>query len=73
MAGPVTAAMLYEALSTELGVIIQCDDPQAAIRKLEALRKESNDPDLSVLTFQLSPVNPGNEVWLVKRSASNAS
>lgn len=73
MAGPITAALLYEALSTELGIVIECDDPQSTIGRLEALRKELKDPDLAMISVLSSPTNPGKEVWLVKRSIPNAT
>jgi len=57
--------ILYEALATENGLIIECDQPLTLRGKLYAERR--NDPDLKLLSFVLSPDKPESELWIVKR------
>lgn len=57
--------ILYEALASEFGLIIECDQPLSLRGKLYAERRA--DPALSVLSFVLSPDNPDSELWIVKR------
>lgn len=73
MAGPITAALWYEALATELGIVVAVGNPQFAIKKLNALREELKDAELNCMCVVPSPTNPGREIWLVKRSVSDAS
>jgi hypothetical protein len=57
----------YEALGSEVGVVITTNDIDLTRQKLYAIRKELNDPDLDCIAIQLSPVNPDKDLWLVKR------
>lgn len=59
----------YEALASESGVVLKTDDPLGAKMRLYEVRKELNDPDLDQISVIQSPVDPGGEIWLVKRSA----
>jgi hypothetical protein len=61
-------AVWYEALASELGVVIKTGDPQGTKMKLYAIRKELNDPDLDQISVMQSPDDPGGELWLVKRN-----
>lgn len=54
---------LYTALRSEHGVIVSTNDVHKLRAKLYPLRAE--DPDLMVLAFRQSPVNP-NELWITK-------
>jgi len=56
--------LLYEALNTELGVIVSTSDPVALKQKLYNLRRE--DPLFSQLSFVTSRTNPTGELWIVK-------
>lgn len=57
----------YEALASEVGIIIQTDNPDLTRQRLYAMRKSLNDPDLESISIQTSPTNPGQDLWLVKR------
>lgn len=61
----VSLNLLYEALGSPLGVVVQCDNAEKVRQKLYALRKEQNDPDLECLSFVQSPSNP-QQLWIVK-------
>lgn len=56
--------ILYEALATEHGLTIDCDQPLSLRGKLYAERRA--DPMFNCLSFVLSPDNPGGELWIVK-------
>ncbi len=60
----------YKAWHSVSGIIIRVSDPERAKQKLYASRKDSNDPDLSKISIVQSPTNPNNELWLVKKDAS---
>ena len=59
--------VLYEALSSEFGVIIQTDNPELTRQRLYAMRKLLKDPDLDCLSILTSPTNPAQDLWIVKR------
>ena len=61
--------LLYEALGTPLGIVVETNDPERLRQKLYALRKQANDPMLEALSFVISPTVPGSQVWLVKRKS----
>lgn len=54
---------LYNALNSELGVVVETDDPEFLRQKLYPLRKEN--PDFACLSFVISPINP-LDLWIVK-------
>lgn len=56
--------LLYEALHSEVGIIVQTSDVEKLRQKLYPLRKESEE--LQVLSFIVSPTNPNSELWIVK-------
>lgn len=62
--------LLYEALRSDRGVVIETDDAEFLRQKLYALRKE--DPEFATLSFVISPIN-GVDLWIVKtKGNSNA-
>lgn len=56
--------LLYEAKASDYGLIVQTEDPERLRQRMYALRREH--PDLTCISFVISPLNPGSELWLVK-------
>lgn len=56
--------LLYNALRTPLGTVIQTEDPERLRQRLYALRKESED--FAQLSFVISPIN-GMDLWIVNK------
>lgn len=61
--------LLYEALTSPKGIVVESDDPERLRQKLYALRREIADASLEALSFVISPVNPGH-LWIVKKEAA---
>lgn len=61
--------ILYQALSSPLGVCVFTDDPERLRQKLYATRRDLGDPALDCLSFQVSPTNPSDNLWVTKREA----
>jgi len=60
-------ALLYRALTTPLGIVVEChetDGPQRLRMKLYPLRKAQ--PEFDPLSFVLSPMNP-TQLWIVRK------
>lgn len=57
----------YQALSSPFGISISTSDPTATRQKLYAVRKETRDIDLEVISICVSPFDP-TKLWLVKRA-----
>lgn len=64
---------LYDALRAPIGIVVETEDPERLRQKLYALRKERQDadPQLRVLSFMISPTNPGSELWILKAKQPN--
>jgi len=60
--------LLYDALGSEHGLIVRCDNPLGLRVKLYALK--SKDPDFASLSFVLSPTHPKTDLWIIKTSRS---
>ena len=63
-------AYLYlcrEALRFEHGIAVPCSDPLLLRTHLYKERKQSGDPDLDVLEFRVSPMNPEGELWILPK------
>lgn len=58
--------LLYAALHSTHGIIVSSRDPEKLRQKLYPLRKE--DPSLLPLSFIISPLNPREDLWIVKVS-----
>lgn len=61
--------LLYEALRTPLGTVIETEDPERLRQKLYAVRKESED--FAQLSFVISPIN-GLDLWIVNKGNADA-
>lgn len=60
-----TSELLYEALASPLGLIIETNDPTALRAKLYQLRK--TDPAFECLSFVTSRTNPTTQLWIVRK------
>lgn len=60
--------LLYKALHTPFGIVIETNNAERLRQKLYPLRKE--DPDLTCLAFVISPLN-GSDLWIVKQGQPN--
>jgi len=56
---------LYQALNSELGIVIETTDPERLRQKLYAERKK--DPELSCISINISRTQPETQIWLTKR------
>ncbi len=58
---------LYEALNSELGVIIREESGNATVlrQRLYSIRKDH--PELSCISIVQSPINPEHELYLVRK------
>lgn len=56
---------LYQALNSELGIVIETADPERLRQKLYAERKK--DPDLARISINISRTQPESQIWLTKR------
>lgn len=56
---------LYQALNSELGIVIETTDPERLRQKLYAERKK--DPDLARISINISRTQPESQIWLTKR------
>lgn len=61
--------LLYDALRSEVGVVVRTNNVERLRAKLYPLRKQ--DPDLAALSFVVSPVDPEGELWIVKKGKSD--
>lgn len=59
------AELLYDALRTPHGVIVETDDAERLRQKLYAVRRESDD--FTDLAFVISPMN-GSDLWIVRKT-----
>ena len=60
--------ILYAALASPIGVVVATSDFKIAQQRLYKARRDSGDPELSVLQFRSSPHHP-DEIWVVKGPA----
>lgn len=58
--------MFYEALGSDVGVVIDTNDPEKVRQKLYSLRREAQDPALDCISIVASPSNP-LQLWLIKK------
>jgi len=56
----------YDALASDLGIVIKTNDPEALRQQLYKSRREAGDPNLDNLSVRISPTMPREEVWIVK-------
>lgn len=57
--------LLFDALRSPLGTVVETTDPQNCKAKLYALRREY--PEFACLSFLVSPTDPGGSFWIVKK------
>lgn len=58
--------ILYEALHSPIGIVVQTNNPSLAKAHLYKTRSESGDPALDCLQFRTSPFEPNSDIWIVK-------
>jgi hypothetical protein len=56
--------LLYDALRTPYGTVIQTEDAERLRQRLYGIRKESED--FASLSFVISPIN-GMDLWIVNK------
>lgn len=61
--------ILYDATRSAFGLVIETNDAERLRQKLYAIRKDN--PDLSALSFVISPFN-GMDLWILNKGAANA-
>lgn len=59
--------ILYDALNSEHGVVVETNDPEALRQKLYAFRKDKIE--FECLSFWISPVQPATDLWIGKSRA----
>ncbi len=59
-------SLLYEAFRAKFGIVVNSNNPEKLRQKLYPLKK--SDPDLANLSFPLSPTNPAEQLWIVKKN-----
>lgn len=57
-------ALLYRALTSPVGIVVESNDPDRLRQKLYPLRKQQ--PEFECLSFVLSPMNP-QHLWIVRK------
>lgn len=62
--------ILYEALASPLGLLVETNNPAALRAKLYAVRRA--DADLECLSIHLAPTNPNGALFIVKQGAPDA-
>lgn len=60
--------LLYEALTSPLGIVISTPEPERTRMQLYAERKARADPALDCISICLPPFST-SELWLVKTQA----
>lgn len=61
--------LLYDAIRTPYGTVVETNDAERLRQKLYAIRKA--DPVLEPLSFIISPIN-GSDLWILNRSGQDA-
>ena len=64
--------LLYEALASPLGIVVQTTDPERTRMALYAERRKRADPALSALAICLPPFST-SELWLVRKPTTDAT
>lgn len=60
--------ILYNALASEYGIVVETDDAERLRQKLYAIKRECED--FAPLSFIISPFN-GVDLWIVKKGTVN--
>lgn len=61
--------LLYSALNSDLGIVVETTDPIKLKQKLYTLRSE--DVEFKRLSFVTSRTHPQTQLWIVKRPESH--
>jgi hypothetical protein len=64
---PTLLDLLYRALHAEYGIVVTTNSIDRLRQKLYAVRRESGDEDLSLLSLVVSPTNPETELFILRR------
>jgi len=65
--------LLYAALHSPHGVVVDTyGDFERVRQRLYNLRRETQDPDLAVLSFVASPADP-TQLWIVKNDKAKGT
>lgn len=62
--------LLYDALRTPFGTVIQTEDAERLRQRLYGIRKECED--FASLSFVISPIN-GLDLWIVNKGNVNVA
>lgn len=62
--------ILYEALGTRFGLVVETEDAERLRQRFYSLRKECDD--FAPLSFLISPIN-GKDLWVLKRMTADAT
>jgi hypothetical protein len=57
---------LYDALAQPRGIVVKTSSPERLRQKLYDLRK-THAPVFEDLTFLVSPSNPDDQLWIIKK------
>lgn len=60
--------ILYDALRTPLGIVVETESAERLRQKLYAIRKDNED--LAPLSFIISPMN-GVDLWIINKGSTN--
>lgn len=60
--------LLYDALRTPFGLVVETDNAEHLRQKLYVIRRENED--FHPLSFIISPFN-GSDLWIVNKGKSN--
>lgn len=63
--------LLYEALNSEYGLIIDTANAEQFKQKLYQARK--TDEALACLSFHVSPIDPATKIFIVRKEVQDAS
>lgn len=60
--------ILYDALRSEIGVVVETEDTEKLRAKLYAIRQSriADDPLLGDLSFVLDPTQPKTRLWVLR-------
>lgn len=61
--------LLYQALASPLGIVIETTDVERLRQRLYAERREAKDESLAALGLVPSRTAPESELWIVKKDA----
>jgi hypothetical protein len=63
------AELLYAAVNSPYGVLVETDDAERLRQKLYAIRRDNKD--FAALSFVISPMN-GVDLWILNKGNTNA-